>query len=216
MRTFIDHDIPSIVQINNEGQRVYQTPTGDKYPSITTIMSFLSAKDIQSWRKRVGTEEANKVSARASRRGSSIHSLCENYLKEEKIDVDIFDQEVFNTLIPHLDLIDNIHCLETKLFSNILKVAGTVDCVAEYNGKLSIIDFKTSKKAKKKEWISNYFMQTAAYGMMFWELTGIAIDNVCIIMGVDDQEALIFQEPLRPWLQQFRVARRQFYEAKGF
>lgn len=216
MKTFIQHDIPSLVQINSDGGRVYQTPTGDKYPSVTTIMSFLSAKDIQAWRKRVGTEEANKVSARASRRGSSIHSLCENYLKEEKIDVDIFDQDVFNTLIPHLDLIDNIHCLETKLFSNILKVAGTVDCVAEYNGKLSIIDFKTSKKAKKKEWISNYFMQTAAYGMMFWELTGIAIDNVCIIMGVDDQEALIFQEPLRPWLQQFRVARRQFYEAKGF
>ena len=215
MKTFIQHDIPSLVQINESGGRLYKTPTGEKYPSVTTVVGLQSASKVQEWRKRVGNEEANKVSARASKRGSSVHSLCEHYLLDTPKEPEVWDKEMFNTLIPHLELINNIHCLEARLFSHRLKVAGTVDAIAEYDGKLCVIDFKSSSKVKKKEWISNYFMQTAAYGMMFWELTGIAIDEVCIIMGVDDHDALIFQEPLRPWLEEFRNARRYYYDVKG-
>ena len=215
MKTFIHHDIPSIVQINSTGGRVYQTPTGEKYPSVTTIMGFLSAADVQAWRKRVGEEEANKVSARASKRGTAFHTLCENHLLEKHNKIDMFDQEMFKTVVPHLDRIDNIHALETKLFSHRLKIAGTVDCIGEYNGKLSIIDFKSSKKVKQRDWIHNYFMQCAAYGYMFWEHTNIAINNIVVIMGVDDNPALIFEEPLKPWLEEFRNARRLYFNAKG-
>lgn len=215
MKNFIHHDIPSIVQINSDGGRVYQTPTGEKYPSITTILGYFSAKSIKEWRSRVGDEEANKICARASKRGTAVHTLCENHLLSKPNNIDIFDQDIFSTLVPHLDLIDNIHALETKLFSHKLKAAGTVDCIGEYNGKLSIIDFKSSKKVKKKEWISNYFMQCAAYGMMFWELTNIPIDAITVIMGVDHHDALVFQEPLKPWLEQFRKVRMDYFLYKG-
>lgn len=215
MRTFIHHDIPSLIQINSDGGRIYQTPTGEKYPSVTTIMGLLSANSVQEWRKRVGAEEANRVSARASRRGTSVHSLCEKHLLDKPNKIDMFDQEMFNTLVPHLNLIDNIHCLETQLYSHKLKTAGTVDCIGEYNGELSIIDFKSSLKVKKREWISNYFMQCAAYGYMFWEHTKIPIKTITVIMGVDANDALIFQEPLKPWLDEFRKARTYYYTVKG-
>ena len=215
MKNFIHHNIPSLVQINEAGSRVYQTPTGEKYPSVTTVVGFHTAKDIHAWRKRVGNDEANKVSARASKRGSSVHFLCENYLLGTPKEPDMFDKSMFDTMIPHLDRINNIHCLETRLFSHKLKTAGTVDCIAEYDGKLCIIDFKSSLKAKKKEWITNYFMQCAAYGMMFWELTGIPIKDILIIMGVDNEEALVFQEPIIPWLCKFREVRAQYFLAKG-
>lgn len=215
MRTFIHHDIPDLVQINSDGGRIYQTPTGEKYPSVTTILGYFSAKSIKEWRTRVGAEEANKISARASKRGTSTHTLCENYLLNKPNKIDMFDQEMFNTLVPHLDRIDNIHCLERRLFSHKLKAAGTVDCIGEYDGKLSIIDFKSSKRVKKKVWISSYFMQCAAYGMMFWEHTGMAIDNITVIMGVDDHPSIVFQEPLKPWLEEFRKVRLQYYLGKG-
>jgi genome maintenance exonuclease 1 len=215
LKTFIYHDIPKLVQINSNGGRVYQTPTGEKYPSVTTILGAFSAKSIKEWRSRVGDEEANKISARAAKRGTATHTLCENYLLGKPNNIDIFDQEMFNTLVPHLNLIDNIHCLEGKLFSHKLKAAGTVDCIGEYNGKLSVIDFKSSKRVKKKEWISNYFMQCASYGMMFWEHTKIPIDTLTVIMGVDDHDAIVFQEPLKPWLEQFRKVRLDYFLYKG-
>lgn len=215
MKTFIHHDIPSLVQINSDGGRVYQTPTGEKYPSVTTILGFFREKSIKEWRARVGDEEANRISARASKRGTAVHTLCENYLLGKPNNIDMFDQEMFNTLVPHLNRIDNIHALEAKLFSHKLKTAGTVDCIGEYNGELSIIDFKSSSKVKQREWISNYFMQCAAYGMMFWELTGIPINKLTVIIGVDNHDALVFQEPLKPWLETFRKVRLEYYMWKG-
>ena len=115
MKTFIQHDIPSLVQINESGRRLYKTPTGEKYPSVTTVVGLQSADKVQEWRKRVGTDEANKVSARASKRGSSVHSLCEHYLLDTPKEPEVWDKEMFSTLVPHLDLINNIHCLETRL-----------------------------------------------------------------------------------------------------
>lgn len=202
-RNFIKHDIPSLVQINNDGCRLYQTPDGKNYPSVTTIMSWYNYENVQSWRRRVGDEEANRVSSRASKRGTTTHSLCEKYLLGEQFEVGMFDQEMFNTLIPHLNLINNIHALETRLFSHRLRTAGTVDCIGEYDGTLSIIDFKSSMKEKKREWIDHYFMQCAAYGYMFWELTDVLVKDICVIIGVDDHPAMIFKEPLKPWLEKF-------------
>jgi genome maintenance exonuclease 1 len=166
------------------------------------------------WRKKVGEEAANAISSRAAGRGTRIHSLCESYLLGEHVEADMFDQEVFSSLKPHLDLIDNIHALETPLFSHHLEVAGTVDCIAEYKGKLAVIDFKTSSKLKNRDWIHGYFMQTSAYAVMFEELTGIPIGRLVIIIGVDNEEPQIFEEKRDTWIGGFKDLRLQYKQIK--
>lgn len=216
MTTFIHHDIPKLKRIDSPTGRVYETPSGEKYPSVTSVLSLHSQDGIAKWRAKVGDEEANKISSRASKRGTSIHSLCEQYIKEGKAVPDnIFDVEMFTALAPELDRIDNVHGLETQLFSHHLQVAGTVDCIGEYDGKLSIIDFKTSSKPKKKDWIEGYFMQTAAYAVMFEELTGIPINRLVIIIGVDDHGPQIFHEKRDNWIKTFIELRKQYRETKG-
>lgn len=178
------------------GKRFYKTPEG-KLPSITTVLSILSRDSIQKWRKRVGEEEANKISARASRRGTSVHKMCEDYLNNE-LDLKKFvpsDRESFQSIQPILDeSIDNIYAQEVPLWSNYLGVAGRVDCIAEWNGRLSVIDFKTARKEKKKEWIGNYFQQASAYCVMWEERTGIPISQIVIAIAVDDAPPQIFVE----------------------
>lgn len=215
MKTFIQHDFPSLKRIDEDGSRTYLTPTGAKYPSVTSITGLQSAVSIQKWRDRVGLEEANKITKRASNRGTSIHKLCENYLLGNTDTTPMFDHEMFSSMRPHLDKIDNIHCLETQLYSHHLEVAGTVDCIAEYDGKLCVIDFKTSAKPKKREWIEGYFMQTSAYAVMFEELTGIPVGRTLIVVGVDDHEPQIFQEKRNDWIFKFRDLREQYRKQKG-
>lgn len=216
MKTFIPHEIDKIVQKNVNGSRVYLTPSGNKYPSITSVTGILSLKSIYEWRQRVGNEEANRISARASSRGTRIHSLCENYLLGKGSEPAIFDQEMFSKLVPHLDKIDNIHCLETRLYSDHLESAGTVDCIAEYEGKLSVIDFKTSSRVKSMEDISGYFMQTAAYAVAFEERTGIPVGRLVIIMGVDNDEAMIFKQKRDDWIKPFIETRKLFKQKNGY
>ena len=210
MKTFIQHDIPSLKRIDGDGVRLYQTPSGDKYPSVTTIVSRLNQKHIVEWRNRVGAEEANKITARASKRGTALHSLCEDYLKTGDAQPTIFDQEMFDSIKPHLDKIDNIHCLETPLFSHHLRVAGTVDCIAEYEGKLYVIDFKSSGRVKHRDDIHSYFMQTSAYAVMFEELTGIPVGRLLILMGVDSHDSLVFKEKRNDWIFKFKDLRDQY------
>lgn len=216
MKTFINHDIPTIKRVDSPNGRVYETPTGMKYPSVTSVLGMMDKSDFFEWRKRVGEEEANRVAARASRRGTEIHSLCEGYLKGEDIKVGMFDQQVFSTLIPHLDKIDNIHALETKLYSDYLQVAGTVDCIAEYEGKLSVIDFKTSRRLKSKEDIPGYFIQTASYAVAFEERTGVPVSRLVIIMGIDDEDCAVFVEKRDTWINQFMELREKFRRVKGY
>lgn len=189
MFTHIRHDFPKLLQENVDGSRCYVTPTGEKYPSVTTVLSDYGKEAIMEWRKRVGEEHANKVSRAATTRGTSVHKVLEAYLKNE--DISGFEmmpnvKSLFFRMKQELDgKVNNIHCLEDKLFSHELKLAGTVDCVAEHNGILSVIDFKTSVRLKKKENIGNYFMQGAAYATMFTEMTGLPISQVVILIGVD-------------------------------
>ena len=186
------------------------TPSGQSYPSVTSVVGLHKAQQIQEWRNRVGAAEANKISSRASKRGTSIHSLCEEYLLGKNPAPALPDVEVFSTLRPILDRIDNIHCLETQLYSHHLRVAGTVDCIAEFDGKLHIIDFKTSSRPKSRDWIHDYFMQTSAYAVMFEEMTGVPVGRLLIIMGVDDHEPLLFQEKRDDWIKQFIHLREDY------
>ena len=142
----------------------------------------------RSWRERVGEQEANKISKRATDRGTAVHALIEKYLNNEDVSTQDLMPNVKNLFVkmkPELAKLNNIHCLEERLFSHELRLAGTVDCIAEHNGVLSVIDFKTANRLKKKEDIGNYFMQGAAYSTMFTEMTGIPIEQVVIIIGVD-------------------------------
>jgi hypothetical protein len=197
---FIHTPPPSVVEIDTvtvNGKRYYATPEGNRYPSITTVLSVLSKQSIMEWRKRVGEEEANRISTQAARRGTKVHKMCEDYLNNE-LDLKKFlpaDKQTFLSMKPLLDeKINNIHAQEIALWSNYLKVAGRCDCIAEWDGKLSVIDFKTSRKLKKKEYISSYFQQASAYAVMYEERTGIPISQIVILIAVDDEEPQVFIE----------------------
>ena len=210
MFNHIQHDIPKLVRVDSPEGRKYQTPSGKSYPSVTSVVGLLGKEAIREWRARVGEEEANRVSARAARRGTTIHSLCENYLLNKEVKPGLFDVETFDSIKSLLNRINNIHCLETQLFSDHLQVAGTVDCIAEFDGRVSVIDFKTSKRIKSREDIPGYFMQTSAYAVMFEELTRIPVDRLVIIMSVDDEAPLLFIEKRDDWIGKFIELRKDY------
>lgn len=182
-----------LVELNTEnlnGKRHYVTPNG-KYPSITSVLGSFPNPALMEWRKRVGDEEANKVSRIATSRGTKLHSLCEKYLLNEEIDkskVMPDSLSAFYEFKPLLNNINNIHKVEAPLYSDKLMVAGRVDAVAEYNGELSVIDFKTSRKEKKEQWIEDYFIQTTFYSLCYAELTGLIPKNIVILISVEDGE----------------------------
>jgi hypothetical protein len=181
--------------------RTYETPTGKAYPSITTVLSILSEDSIRAWRKRVGEEEANKVSHRASTRGTKVHAIVEDYLNNEPIDHHQPDVRAsLANLQPILDArIGEIYGIEVPLYSDYLGLAGRCDCVAMFDGVPSILDFKTARKKKKREWIHNYFAQGAGYAIMFEERTGMPVPNVVIVMDVDHDDPMVFKEHRDEW-----------------
>jgi len=208
----IDWDIK---QQSINGKRHYFTPEGSAYPSITTCLSVLSRKSIMEWRKRVGEEEANKISTQAARRGTKVHQMCEDYINNE-LDEKKFlptDRETFRTIKPIIESsIDNVYAQEVGLYSDYLEVAGRVDCIAEWEGKISVIDFKTSRKPKKKEWISSYFQQASAYAIMWEERTKIPINQLVILIAVDDNEPQVFIERRDNWAKDLINTIKQYKE----
>ena len=176
--------------------RLYLTPDGSSYPSVTTVLGILSEDSIRAWRARVGEEEANKISTRAAGRGTLVHSIVEDYLNNEDTTKYLpHIRQSLENLRPILDRsIGKIFGLETALYSRHLGMAGRCDCIAEFDGVPSIVDFKTSRRVKKKEHISNYFAQMSAYAIMFEERTGMPITNTVVVMDVDGHEPLVFKE----------------------
>jgi CRISPR/Cas system-associated exonuclease Cas4 (RecB family) len=179
--------------VTTESGRTYLTPKGNRYNSITTILKPYNQHIIENWRTAVGEEVANKISGIASRRGEAVHLACEKYLLNEmdfKFKQNMMPniQQMFMQLKPHLDKsVGKIYAIEQPLYSDELQVAGRVDLIAEWEGKLSIIDYKTSGKFKDANDIDNYFMQCTAYAIMFEERTGIAIDHIVIAMAVESE-----------------------------
>jgi hypothetical protein len=187
----LDFDLES--QTTSEGRK-YVTPTGKKYSSITTVLSSYNKKAFFDWRNRVGEEEANRVAAKASRRGTAMHTVCEKYLLNEMTDMKIKSmipttKELFRQLRPELDKnIGNVYALEQALYSDRLMVAGRVDCIADWNGVISVIDFKSSSRVKSEEGIQNYFMQCSAYAEMFEERTGKPIEQIVVAIAVENED----------------------------
>jgi len=216
MKTFIHHDFGKLDRDTKpDGTRLYKTPSGKSYPSVTTVTGLHTKKGIMEWRKRVGEAEANRISGKASARGTRIHSLCESYLRSEPCEPDMFDKELFESISQWLGDINNIHALEDPLYSDHLEVAGTVDCIAEFQGKLSVIDFKTSSKPKDRDDIHQYFMQTAAYAVAFEERTGIPIGRLVIIMAVDNDDPRLFIEKRDNWIAGFKKLRLDYKNYKN-
>ena len=181
-----------------KGVRRYVTPEGNAYPSITTILGNQPKPGLVEWRKRVGDIEANRVMKEASSLGTAVHDLCEQYLYNYKLKTSNNEATgIFNRLRFLLGNIDNIIGLEIPLYSDQLKVAGTADCIAEYNGMLSVIDFKTSKKPKKEGWIEDYYIQAFFYAIAFFERTGVIPEQVVILIAVRDVfEVQVFKKSM--------------------
>lgn len=186
-------NLQSLKATTTPAGRMYHTPAGDM-PSITTVLSRLSRQGIMEWRKRVGDEEANKISGKASSRGTRIHKICEDYINNKELEFrSPLDKEMFLSMQPLLDgFVGTVYGQELPLYSKYLGIAGRVDLISEWDGKLSVIDFKTSRKPKKKEWVNNYFYQCTAYCVMFEELTGIPVDRFVVVIGVDQDEPQTF------------------------
>ena len=183
--------LPEIKATTTDGVRLSQTPEGNKCPSITTVLSVRNKKGLFEWRKRVGEDVANYVARKAANRGTSVHHMCEDYINndfdEEKHKKKFLPYVLFNQLKESvLQKIDNIYAQECGLYSDKYKVAGRVDCIAEYDGKLSIIDFKTSSKERSDDWNESYYIQASAYAEMFEERTGIEINQVAILVVTED------------------------------
>lgn len=198
-------ELTDMESVTTDTGRKYRTPEGIDLPSITTVLSINSRDSIAKWRARVGEEEANKISHRASTRGTAVHEIIEKYIDNEETFKDGYTPDIISSFLDVQPILDSrigkVYAQEAPLYSTHLGVAGRVDCVAEFDGKLSIIDFKTAKKPKQAKWINNYFMQESAYAIMWEERTGQPITQLVTIISVDNNEPQVFIEHRDNWVR---------------
>jgi genome maintenance exonuclease 1 len=198
--TFIHHNYLGDLELEKKessGMRLYNLPNGDWVPSITTVTSFYNREIFVKWRKRIGLEEANRITKRATARGTDFHQVCQDYLENKELNWDDYQplsKFMFFHTKPYLDKINNIHAIERTLYSEYLGLAGRVDCIGEYEGELAVIDFKTSEKIKPEEWLENYFVQEMFYGSAYYELTEIPIVKLITIMVTPGGDVKIFDK----------------------
>lgn len=199
--------------------RTYITPDGNKYPSITTVLSLQSQEAMAKWRAKIGEEEAKKITTQAATRGTAVHQLAEDYVNNKEdwakgaMPANLF---AFNQIKPILDKhVNNVWAQEVPLYSDKFMIAGRVDCIAEWDGELTIIDYKTSRKPKKEEWIQNYFIQAAFYAAAFYERTGVAIKQFAIVITVDGSEPQVFRGKTFDYLEELYRVRKEFLDVRG-
>jgi len=194
----VELNLPKLERETIDGVRYYSVPDEDellRLVSITSVTSHFNKEIFVNWRKKVGNEEAERITKAATSRGTDMHTLVEHHLKNEELPkVQPLSDFLFKISKTELNRINNIYALEGSLYSKQLGIAGTVDCIAEYDGELAIIDFKTSKKPKPREWIEHYFVQCMAYGCMLYELTGISVKKLVIIMACENGECVVYEE----------------------
>lgn len=210
----LNKEIPKLEQINENGTRYYVTPSGNKYPSVTTVLAEYSRRYIFEWRQRVGEETASAITRKASTRGTKLHKACEVYLTNTDPVIETpLEYEMFEGFKPVLSRIDQIRAQELRMYSDYLRLAGTVDCIAEFDGKLSIIDFKTASRQKEKNSIANYFMQCSAYAIMFEERFDIPVSQIVIAVAVESDRPQVFIEKRDAYVKDL-IYYRDLYESK--
>ena len=204
--------LPKTKGMKVDGFRFYNID-GKNYPSVTTVLGILKKEGLQKWRDSIGEKVAQWEMGRAARRGKATHTLVEQYLKNETPSIrDVLPLGLFKLLKPYIDQLDNIHLLEAIMYSKKLTIAGQVDCVAEYNGKLSVIDFKTANKERQEDWVENYFLQTTAYAHMYEETFGTPIEQIVILLGNEDGTAQCFIKEKKDYEQNLIEAIDGFYK----
>jgi len=212
---FIDLDkskLPVTKGKKVDGFRFYDID-GKAYPSVTSVLGIKKKAELQGWREKIGEDVANWEMGRAARRGKATHLLVEEYLKgKTPSERGVLPLGLFKLLRPYIDQIDNIHLLETIMYSPKLTIAGQVDCVAEYNGKLSVIDFKTANKERQESWIDNYFLQTTAYAQMYEETFGKSIDQIVILLASEDGSVQNFIKEKKDYMQPLMKSIDEFYK----
>jgi len=197
---FIHHNYLGDVELNcknKNGIRLYNIPNGDWVPSITSVTSFYNRQVFVEWRKRVGNEEADRITKKATARGTDFHEVAQDYMLNKELNWDNYrplSKFMFYHLKPELDKINNIHAIERTLYSEYLGLAGRVDCIAEYEGELAVIDFKTSDKIKPEKWIENYFVQEMFYASAYYEMTGISVKKLITLMVTPSGEIKVFDK----------------------
>jgi len=215
MANFIQLDetkLPKTKGKRINGMRFYEVD-GKAYPSVTSVLGYRPKPGLLAWRKNVGEEAAKWEMARAARRGKATHTLVEEFLKGETPSTrDVLPLGLFSLLKPYIAQIDNVHCLETILYSNKLTLAGQVDCIAEYNGKLSVIDFKTANKERNDAWNESYYLQTTAYSIMYEELFGTPIEQIVILMASEDGAARAFVKERKEYIPKLEEEIKYFYD----
>ena len=206
-------ELPNTSTETIKGKRFYVTEQGEKYPSITTILSARNQEGLIRWRKSVGNDVANNIMHTGAKRGTAVHTLVENYLDNKELSKqDVLPLALFTLLKPALDNINSIRIQEGSLYSNKWKIAGRVDCIADYDGVLSVIDFKTSRQEKKEEWVENYFIQGSAYCEMYEEWFGTPISQIVILIVTEDGAVQIFKKDKSSYLPLLQPAIDEFYQ----
>ena len=198
--SFIHHNYLGDIELEcktTEKIRLYNLPSGDWVPSITSVTSFYNRQIFVKWRERVGIEEANRITKQATARGTDFHEVCQDYLENKELiwnNYQPLTKFMFYHVKSELDKINNIHAIERTLYSEFFGLAGRVDCIAEYEGELAVIDFKTSTKIKPEAWIENYFVQEMFYASAYYELTGIPIKKLITLMVTPGGEVKVFDK----------------------
>lgn len=217
-----EHENVELTEMNavtTDSGRKYKTPEGVNLPSITTVLSILSRESIAKWRARVGAAEANRISHRASTRGTSVHEIIEKYVNNDPNFKDGYTPDIIASFLDVKPILDErlskVYAQEAPLYSNHLGVAGRVDCVGIFDGKPSIIDYKTSMKPKRKDWIKNYFMQEAAYAIMWEERTGQPIVQLVTVISVDNAPPQVFVEHRDNWVRPLRETIEKYNEEQS-
>ena len=198
--TFIHENHLGDLELNKKetrGIRLYNLPNGEWVPSITSVTSFYNRQIFADWRKRVGIEEANRITKKATTRGTDFHEAAQAYLENRDLVWEDYlpaTRFMFHHATPYLDRINNIHAIERTLYSEYYGLAGRVDCIAEYDGELAVIDFKTSEKIKPEKWLENYFVQEMFYAAAYYELTQIPVKKLITIMVTPGGEVKVFDK----------------------
>ena len=212
-------DLPPLKAKNVDGKRFYEhITTGEKYPSITSVLSIRQKEGLIKWRQRGGEEVANHVMITSANRGTAVHNMVEDHLNNidinnvEKYKKQFLPRMMFQVLKPVLNNINNISLQEAQMFSSNYTVAGRCDCIAEYEGELSVIDFKTSKGEKEEDWIENYFIQGAAYAEMYEEHFGTPINQIVILVVTEEGTTQIFKKNKQEYLPKLKEAIESFYK----
>ena len=218
MSEFIHKDTDLSLLPNTKGKKIegyrFYDIDGQNYPSVTSVLGIRKKEGLQKWRDSVGNEVANWEMNRAARRGKSFHKLVEQYLNNETPSIrDVLPLGLFRLAKPYIDQINNIRLLEKIMVSPKLTIAGQVDCVAEYNGKLSVIDFKSANKERIEDWIENYFLQCTAYSSMYEETFGEKIEQIVVLLAAEDGTMTAYVKDPQDYIEELVLSIETFYRS---